>query len=762
MVMLDDGDAERHERTYIGFGDDFGGTSNAALSTYLDIAAQAGGGRAFQANSLASLEGAFSSIVSEVVQTNTTFTSPTVAVNAFNRTQTLDDLYVAVFQPNLGRHWPGNLKKYQIENGEITDTSGNAAVDPATGFFKLTARSFWSTVNDGFDASKGGAASQIPDSSSREVYTYVGSGTPGSLVNLASGNDFDQANGALTDTVFGLGAAGDPTREDLIDWARGIDVQDKDPVNGNNTEARRIMGDSLHSQPVVVIYGGTTSDSDLDDAAIFVPTNDGYLHAIDVTSGEELWAFIPQEVLPQLKMLYQNETTATKQYTLDGEIAVLKYDVNSDGIIDSAAGDRVLLFFGQGRGGNTYYALDVTSKSEPKFMWSSQFPGGGQAWSTPVLGRVNIDGATQNSQKLVLIMGGGYDAAEDGQFYVSSASAGNRIFMVDALYGTLLWSAGPVVPLATPGAADLQLERMVHSIPSRVAVLDTNLDGYADRMYVGDMAAQLWRFDITNGNAANALVAGGVIASLGSHGAASPTEENSRRFYNVPDVAAIQQPGTVPFLNIAIGSGYRGHPLNTVTQDRFYSIRDPLSFRAMTQSEYDSFDVITDADADLQDLTTDVTPVIAPDSKGWKLLLNQPGNAWQGEKVLSAASTFDNKIFFTTYIPERSSTNTCQQNSAGTGMNRAYVVNAINATPVLPPRDTPSDPTNPTDPPETPDPPSPEDRYADLAQGGIAPEISFLFPEPNKLVCLSGVEVLSACTNFDSRIKTYWRESSAQ
>ena len=56
----------------------------------------------------------------------------------------------------------------------------------------------------------------------------------------------------------------------------------------------------------------------------------------------------------------------------------------------------------------------------------------------------------------------------------------------------------------------------------------------------------------------------------------------------------------------------------------------------------------------------------------------------------------------------------------------------------------------------------PSDRYDDLAQGGIAPEVAFLFPEQNKVVCLSGVEVLSICTSFNSRIKTYWRESSAQ
>jgi type IV pilus assembly protein PilY1 len=740
---------------FIGFGDDFSGELNDSFQ-YLDIAAQAGGGRAFQANSLAALQGAFNSIVSDVVQTNTMFTSPTVAVNAFNRTQTLEDLYVAVFAPSITRHWPGNLKKYKVVNGAIKDSNGNDAVDDS-GFFTESARSYWSTVNDGFVAARGGAASKIPGANARKLYTYIGTGSPGSMVPLAN-HVFDTSNSDL-DSKLGLGAAGDPDRDDLIDWARGTDVQDKDPVNGNNTEPRRVMGDPMHSRPTVVIYGGTPSDPDLNDSVVFLPTNDGYLHAFDTKTGEELWAFIPQEVLPQLKELYKDETSATKHYTLDGEITVLKYDVNADGIVDPSQNDRVLLFFGQGRGGNTYYALDVTDKSNPKFMWSSSFPGGGQAWSTPVVTRVNIDGATQNSQKLVLVIGGGYDITEDGQMYVPTAAAGNRLYMVDALKGTLLWSAGPVQDPNTPGAADLQLERMVHSIPSRVTVMDTNFDGYADRMYVGDMAAQIWRFDISNGKKASDLVTGGVIASFGNHGAANPEAADSRRFYNAPDVAAIQHVGQKPFFNIAIGSGYRGHPLNTETQDRFYAVRDLQPFQAMTQAQYDSFDIITEDD--LQDVTKDVNPVIAPETKGWFIKLNQPGDEWQGEKVLAAANTFDNKVFFTTYTPTRSLTNTCQTNSAGTGANRSWVVNAINGAPVLPPRDTPSDPENPTDPDGNDGTPKPEDRYQDLAQGGIAPEISFLFPEPNKLVCLSGVEVLSACTNFNSRLKTYWREADA-
>src|SRR5881227_3020855 len=102
-------------------------------------------------------------IVSNILKTSSTFTAPTVSVNAFNRTQTLSDLYVSVFQPSLTYHWPGNVKKYSVQNGVIMDQNTVAAVDPTAGFFKNSAQSFWSASPDGSTVTSGGAASQIPD-----------------------------------------------------------------------------------------------------------------------------------------------------------------------------------------------------------------------------------------------------------------------------------------------------------------------------------------------------------------------------------------------------------------------------------------------------------------------------------------------------------------------------------------------------------------------------------------------------------------------
>ncbi len=61
---------------------------------------------------------------------------------------------------------------------------------------------------------------------------------------------------------------------------------------------------------------------------------------------------------------------------------------------------------------------------------------------------------------------------------------------------------------------------MNNSIPAPIRVIDTNGDGFADRMYAADMGGRIWRFDIFNGkdptSTTDPLVAGGIFATLGA------------------------------------------------------------------------------------------------------------------------------------------------------------------------------------------------------------------------------------------------------
>jgi type IV pilus assembly protein PilY1 len=746
----------------VGFGGDVQGIAWAV--DLLGETAQRGGGAFFQAGDTASLTDAFNNIISEILSVNTTFTAPTVAVNAFNRTQNLDDLYITVFgtpqPPTDGNkyHWPGNVKKYEINtDGTIVGPGEKPVVDTQTGFFSGNAQSFWSDVIDGSEVALGGSANEIPAPASRKVYTDISGGTL-----TSSSNSVEVGNTAITDATLGIDAASTITRDTLIEWVRGADVDAVLPAD--QTNPRHQMGDPLHGRPATVIYGGTEDNPDL---TLYAVTNDGYLHAIDTDNGSELWAYIPGQLLRRMDDLHENDAQPTKRYALDGNIRAYKLDINNNGIVDGA--DKVYLFFGMGRGGESYYALDVTDRTDPRLLWrkgsanevladgsslpsSDQLPGLAQTWSTPVITNVNIGGTV----RLVAIFAGGYDPTQDNLAY-NTDDVGNRIYMLDAVTGALLWRAGP----DTDGSAQLKIpttlaaeRRMNNSIPGDVRVIDLDGDQLADRMYVADTGARVWRFDIHNGQSASSLVTGGVFASLGRAGGAGSDPTDARRFYYAPDVSMLKQNGSA-FLNLAIGSGYRGHPLNEQIHDRFYSLRDLTPFARPTQSEYNSFALITDASTNLIDVTTDITPTIPSGAAGWKMDLSAP--SWQGEKVLAESTTFAGTVIFTTYLPQAgdavSGSNSCV---ARQGRNRLYAVSALDGSPVLN-RDNSADADGNVS--KTGD--EVEDRWGDLAQSGIAPEAVILFPETSLPACIVGVE--SCGVSFTNNpVRTFWNQRDTE
>jgi type IV pilus assembly protein PilY1 len=402
----------------------------------------------------------------------------------------------------------------------------------------------------------------------------------------------------------------------------------------------------------------------------------------------------------------------------------------------------------------------VTDRNAPTLMFkigpsevgSKLMKGAGQSWSTPTVARVNVSGATQNALQQVLVFGGGYGTVQDNGPYVTD-SAGNQIFMVDAVSGNRLWYAGP----SSDASANLRHASMTHSIPGDIRIFDITGDGYADRMYAADMGGRVWRFDISNGQTAANLVTGGVFASLGNAHLATHPDATTRRFYNAPDVSFLSSGGRT-WLNLAIGSGYRAHPLNLNTQDRFYSLRDHRPFARLTQAQYDASTVITEADVNLIDVTTDIAPTIPPGATGWRMDLHRPSAGWTGEKSLSEARTVQSMIQFSTYEPNAASTASSNSCAPGLGTNRLYTVSAFTGAPVL-------DRENPTDPPDSAD-----DRDTELSQGGIAPEVVWLFPSPDNPTtcvgaacrpppqCLVGLENCGVGINL-SPVRTFWRQT---
>lgn len=683
-------------------GDQFVTTHTIGFTQDIPIlqnAAEASGGDYYMADDIEGLTLALLKIFEEANTQELAFTSPAVAVNTFNRTRNLNDLYMSVFNAENSYHWPGNLKKYHLENSVIVDANNAPAVDPATGFFYDSSRSIWTDVDpDGRDVESGGAAHKLPTPDSRRLFTNNGDS------DLSAGsNAISKANaGAFTLADFGLtGATTDPTIDQTIDWLRGSDEFDED-ANPSTTQ-RNAMGDPLHSQPAALVYGGSPGS---EEVVVYTATNDGYLHAIDAATGVELWSFIPRELLSRTATLLFNPNASYKSYGIDGDVVPVFIDRDNNGQIDGS--DFAYILFGMRRGGNNYYAIDVTDKNAPKLLWNSTYSGAGQSWSRPTVARVNLDDASLNADKGVVIIGAGYDPVHDGYTYPATEdNSGAAILMLDLTTGAELWRASRDV------SADLVLSNMTRSFPSQVRVVDLDGDRFADRMYAADVGGQIWRMDIYGGQPASALVTGGVIAQIGAEGIATPSAADTRRTYNTPDVAIfVDNAQSRRFISVNIGTGYRAHPLDTSAVDAFYSFRDPDVFTRLAQSDYDTYSVATNTD--FVEVAGSTQAVVTASDRGWKFTL--PAT----EMVLSNSAVFNNEIFFVAFAPDTVSAADC---SVNVGRNVLYRMSILNGDPIVDDLSTIAD--------EAAD----AARATALQQGGIAPSPQFLFPSPDDPDC---------------------------
>lgn len=585
----------------------FGSIGNSQL---LQDTADYGGGKFFTTSDTSGLVTALKSIVVDILAENTTFTTPTVSVSAYSNFGYRNDLFYALFRPADGARWVGNIKKYKAitdsSTGDlvVTDALGNNAVDTATGFFNDSAQSYWSPSADGKNAERGGAASKLTVPSTRKIYTYTGtdrlagSGMTTS-VNLTTGtsNILSDSNTAVTKAMLGDAVMTDAYKTNLLSWARG--------TNPTTSTARLQIADVLHNAPKVVAY---VSDEDLarvaagtnqDSMVLFYGTNEGHIGAINPATGNELFVFIPKEILPNLKAYYDDPKGSTnKKYGIDGQFG-LKV---SYGAVDATTKLRpvsqVLLYAGMGRGGRNYYALDVSPDSsgapstiQPKLKWAikggtagTDYQRLGQTWSTPKVSKVKWNGDTKD----VLIFTGGYDANQDDDTpnTPSNDTYGNALYIADANTGERLWMAGPAPVSGETAAANLQLSTMTNSMPADPALVDISGDGLIDTIFTADTRGQIFRFDINQDNTtATNFATGGRVANFGG-----TTAQNNRRFYNQPDVALIKERGGKTYFTVSIGSGYRGHPLNEETIDRFYVVRDtnvytkPTTYTTVTES----------------------------------------------------------------------------------------------------------------------------------------------------------------------------------
>ena len=641
----------------VGFALDAAGEPAATnIKNFLRDLATEGGGSTYAAANASDLSIAFNQILQQVLATDTTFVSASAPVNTFNRQDNKDELYFSLFRPSTNDRWLGNLKRYRMKTEDgfawIVDQDGLAAIDTNTGFFRSDARSWWSSTNDGSDVAAGGVAENLPTPAARNLLTNVSS-NPASLTALNTSNiEVDLAK---------LGAANATERASLISYIRGYD-----PIVP--TTERKALGDPIHATPSLVTYScdeytnGVCTDEN--QSAIF-GTNEGFVQMFDTSSGVEQFAFMPQTLLPNIKRLKENAAMGSNShiYGMDNTVTLWTNDVNKNGVIRSGgaveAGEFVYAYATMGRGGRDIYALDISNPAAPTMLWQIQGGSGvfsrlNQTWSAPVRTKIKVGGTITD----VLVFGGGYDPDQDNAVIKTADDLGNDLYIVNATTGALIWSA-----------SSAGIGGMNYSIPSGVSVvgLQTNAlgqvaidpNGLAGQIFVGDMGGQVWRFHVNNAGA-NSVITGEIFASIAGADAA-----NARRFYHEPEIALATANNALN-LTVSIGSGYRGHPLDKIIDDRFYSFR--------TANLADSSTTLTETNLkDATSLTTATAAQIADllTKDGWYIRLVP-----DGEKVLSRPLAINGKLYFNTYEP-KANQNSCQ---AATGTTRAYQVDLLTST----------------------------------------------------------------------------------
>ncbi|MHB1245191.1 MAG: pilus assembly protein [Sulfuriferula sp.] len=457
----------------------------------------------------------------------------------------------------------------------------------------------------------------------------------------------DTTPGGATDTNGGV----------RLDYVRGSAANEG--TGATNYRPRKIskLGDIVDSAPFYVAAPASNYSDSLESAPystfrstylnrtpmIYVGANDGMLHGFDAGTGNEKLAYVPSPVYSNLTQL--TSPTYSHRYFVDGSPTVL------DGFYGGAW--HTVLVSGLAGGGQGFFALDVTdpstfSEANASSLVRWEFTDKddadmGFSFSQPSIVKLNDSAGTWAA-----IFGNGYNnTAADGNasttghavLYIVNLETGALIKKIDTKYGSTTTPNG----LATPTA------------------IDTDGNSTADTVYAGDLAGNMWKFDISNSNPAqwkSAFVSGSTPVPLfvakDSGGARQPITA-------APDVSVHPLGSTYGYM-VMFGTGKyleSGDPSN-ISSQTFYGVQDngvAIAGRsALVQQTITSTSLIGGKTYRSLSANT-VNWTGSPADQGWYLDLPS-----SGERVVSESSTDSGRVIFTTMIP---STGTCSAGGSG-------------------------------------------------------------------------------------------------
>lgn len=391
---------------------------------------------------------------------------------------------------------------------------------------------------------------------------------------------------------FNLGSGDDTDGRNILNYLRGDRTNESTATVTKNYRLRTgLLGDIVDSR-VVYLGKPNASYSDTynpgyttfkDDKAgrtplIFVGANDGMLHAFDASegsnAGNEVFAVVPYssyegpDQTPQISGLQAlARPTYTHRYYMNATPEIRDVDFARTGnslssfSASTPADWRTLLVTGQGKGGRSFIAVDVTnitpgslteSAMAGKVLWEFAHPNMGYSFGRPLIAKTRRWG-------WVVILSSGYNNSLTGK---------GAIFVLNAKTGELL--KGPIETSAGTEAT-----------PAGLAQIEGYTESYADYtlsyVYGGDLLGNLWRFDFTDGTKDPVALK---IAELKTpDGAAQPVTTAPKIEYSAKDLKRYVFVGTGRLLSPEDQGNSQQHTM--------YAFRDGTKSRAYGKESYE-------------------------------------------------------------------------------------------------------------------------------------------------------------------------------
>jgi type IV pilus assembly protein PilY1 len=379
------------------------------------------------------------------------------------------------------------------------------------------------------------------------------------------------ANNVTLSTL--LGAADDKEGQKIIRYIRGESV-DGYRVRPDGWK----LGDIAYSSPV--IWG----------EMVYVGANDGMLHAFDVNTGEEKWAFIPNNLLAKLKDLTLPEYCHEYFVDLSPKVA----EVYVGGF------KKTVLVGGERGGGDFFFALDITTAQDPATVqpvweFTDQFLG--ESWTFPTVERCWLDGA----ERWVVFVGSNFNT-KDSKGY---------LFAVDVVTGLKMGKE-----LQLTGAPE-------NSLPSLRAI-DFDQDGYADKIFVGALSGPLF------------------LSEIGTKADPSTWGSKTKHLFT----AQKDQPITVPTSLSLYRELGQTHVMAYFGTGKYFTLadKDDKTLQSFYAIKDNAVKVGIGGLADQTDASV-CTPILT--EFGWYMDLNKN----PGERVISSSLVLGGYVFFATFQP---------------------------------------------------------------------------------------------------------------